>query len=50
MGASICTDNRCILIVGTGADAGRTPTPSTDTTTVPDATTSESSYDAGTVN
>jgi hypothetical protein len=29
MGASVCTDNRCLLIVGRRGDAGRTPT-STD--------------------
>jgi hypothetical protein len=30
MGASICTDNRCLLIVGRRGDAGRAPATSTD--------------------
>jgi hypothetical protein len=51
MGASICTDNRCLLIVHSGADAGSRTT-SGDTEN-PATTTSDAdveSNDAGSVN
>jgi hypothetical protein len=50
MGASICTLNRCILIVS--GDAGRkTSSPSSDTENpTPDGATAEPSSDAGSVN
>jgi hypothetical protein len=50
LGTSICTENRCILVTGAGADAGRATTPSTHTTRAPDAAATAPSSDAGTVN
>jgi hypothetical protein len=52
MGASTCTDNRCILIVG--ADAGGTTTTTNATpnpaTTTPSDTSNQPSNDAGSPN
>jgi hypothetical protein len=53
MGASICTDNRCLLIVHSGSDAGSSGTTSADRetpVTTPSDAGVESQNDAGSVN
>jgi hypothetical protein len=53
MGASVCADNRCLLIVGRRGDAGVTPPTSTDSDNPGDDTSdagSDLEADAGSVN